>query len=207
MTAQTNDTVTYDDECYAIAGIHGEGLFNPASLGLEPRASCTACWRGFISHYEVKAGQLMLVKLLISRGGLTPPPTIFGTDPDPVPEFPSLAGKRPTREERKLISRVVRAQSWELIYRNIDQSIAYTGGLLLGVDFIDEMYVHMGFHPAYKYRRVLELIFDQGRLMEETDLSAEMEQFRIDIGGNEETPHHDQYDEWRNWIRRRHTRD
>lgn len=54
----------------------------------------------------------------------------------------------------------------------------FTGGLLLAQDFIRELYVHMGFHPPWKYRVVHELSFTDGRLTAERDRSAAMEEIR-----------------------------
>ena len=56
--------------------------------------------------------------------------------------------------------------------------VPFTGGLLLGADFIEELYVHMGFHPAYKYQHVLELTFETGQLLSQSDRSIEMEEIR-----------------------------
>ncbi|MCU0534809.1 MAG: hypothetical protein MUD14_13030 [Hydrococcus sp. Prado102] len=47
--------------------------------------------------------------------------------------------------------------------------------------FIQDLYVHLGFQPAYKYKTVLELIFDGGELIDEADKSEEMERFRQKI--------------------------
>ena len=40
--------------------------------------------------------------------------------------------------------------------------------------FIQNLYVHMGFHPAWKYREVHELLFEDGRLLHAQDRSAAM---------------------------------
>ncbi len=39
-------------------------------------------------------------------------------------------------------------------------------------------YVHMGFHPAWKYKRVVELVFDAGVLKQEFDRSERMAEIR-----------------------------
>ena len=51
-------------------------------------------------------------------------------------------------------------------------------GLLIAADFIRDLYVHMGFHPAWKYEVVLELIFEHGRLTREFERSDEMAEIR-----------------------------
>ena len=42
-------------------------------------------------------------------------------------------------------------------YADVNYPIAYTGGLLLARGFIQKLYEHMGFHPAWKYEQVIEL--------------------------------------------------
>ena len=37
---------------------------------------------------------------------------------------------------------------FDAVYERIGHEIGYTGGLLLADGFIQELYVHMGFHPA-----------------------------------------------------------
>jgi hypothetical protein len=56
------------------------------------------------------------------------------------------------------------------------------GGLLLGAGFIEELYVHMGYHPAWKSKTVLELTFDDGRLDAVHDRSEPMAQRRAAQG-------------------------
>ncbi len=40
------------------------------------------------------------------------------------------------------------------------------------------LYVHMGYHPAWKYEKVHELIFENGLLIEDRDISAKMKEYR-----------------------------
>ena len=61
----------------------------------------------------------------------------------------------------------------------------YTGGLLIADGFIQDLYVHMGFHPAWKYTNVVELVFETGVLQNEFDRSermAEIRQLLLDSG-------------------------
>jgi hypothetical protein len=59
--------------------------------------------------------------------------------------------------------------------------VPFSGGLLLGNDFVKELYVHMGFHPTWKFREVHELIFKEGLLERATDLSKPAADFRKTI--------------------------
>jgi hypothetical protein len=83
-------------------------------------------------------------------------------------EGPPLFGVGPRYDE----------QHWSFVYAPLEVPVSFTGGLLLGRDFIRDLYVHMGFHPGWKYREVHELVFEQGRLREAFDRSAAMEAIR-----------------------------
>jgi hypothetical protein len=162
MTAQIPDVVRYRERDYAIAGVAGSGLFDPADWGIEPVATSTANWRGFSALYELKEERLHLKELSIGiadDNGETPsePVRIFDTLPK------SDRGPFGTP------------------YEFDNAPLPFSGGLLLGDRFIHELYVHMGFHPAWKYEEVLELIFADGRLEKVTDHSAKMAEIRSEI--------------------------
>ena len=59
--------------------------------------------------------------------------------------------------------------------------IQFTGAILIADDFIEELYVHMGFHPAWKFRKVVELIFETGKVMDIRDISKQIEQIRSEL--------------------------
>ena len=69
-------------------------------------------------------------------------------------------------------------QAPDFVVDELREPIPFTGGLLLGNDLIDEMYIHRGFQPAYTYRKVYELVFDCGKLTEEHDRSTQMAEYR-----------------------------
>jgi hypothetical protein len=159
MTAQISDSVTYRGKSYALAGKNGTGLFDPAAHGMKPVGKGSACWRGFICSYAVQDRKLLLDALAVSLD--RPAPTLFGVAPK--------SDKR-------------RFQSFHAIYEELAHVQPYTGGLLLAADFIEELYVHMGFHPAWKYREVHELVFRDGELEQEADRSEQIAEFRRALG-------------------------
>lgn len=143
---------------FSIAGISGSGLFDPAALGIEPQATCTACWRGYVAHYSILNGGLFLTSLDI---GLPQDQAILartGSGPKLFEVLPSL------REDQLLGTH----------YEGFQQPIPFTGGLLLADGFIRDLYVHMGFHPAWKYTNVRELLFEEGRVTRDDDRSEEI---------------------------------
>ena len=60
MSSQRPDMVTYEGESYEVIGLDGDGLFDPEALGIQTVAPHTACWRGFIAGYVVRARRLHL---------------------------------------------------------------------------------------------------------------------------------------------------
>ncbi len=164
MTAKTPDRFKLDDHTYAIVGIHNheyllipgaraDVLFTPEYLDLTPIAIASNCWRGYVCQYTVRDSALILERLSI---GLREP-------------GPEINGVRPT---------VPSEGSRVNIYQDIDLPIEFTGGILIGDGFIQALYVHMGFHPAWKFETVIELIFAEGVLAERRDVSDSMKTLR-----------------------------
>jgi hypothetical protein len=178
MTAQINDVVLYRGREHDLAGISGTGFFDPAEHGLQPHGFSTACWRGFHCTYEVAEQSLFLTRLNIG----------LSLDDRAALEAgggPRLFGRAPRRYTIRGHSVNVHTgetkTSWDssdFLVDGFRELIPFTGGLLLGAGFISRMYVHMGFHPPYKYRVVHELIFESGRLVEECDRSEQMAELR-----------------------------
>ncbi|BAB77352.1 MAG TPA: hypothetical protein DEF48_09805 [Nostoc sp. UBA8866] len=162
MTEQIYDTVLYQKKSFTLASTNGYRLFNPVKYGINFDIISTACWRGYYCTYEVTDTSLFLTKLNI---GLS--------EADHLKRLLKLFGK-PTTQYTK-------SWGWESSDCKIDairKLIPFTGGLLLGNDSICEMYYGMGFPPAYEFRTVYELIFDNGKLIEEHDRSPQMAQLR-----------------------------
>ena len=168
MTAQTPDRFVLNECEYAITGIHNsqyaslgirkDVLFDVSSLGLEPATISSACWRGYICQYGIQRDRLVLEEL--SVGLDEPGPEINGVKPVPSTE---------------------RASHRISVYKGLNLPIEFTGGILVGDEFIRELYVHMGFHPAWKFRTVFELLFEKGKVLEVGDISDKMEKLRREM--------------------------
>ena len=89
-----------------------------------------------------------------------------------------LLGIKPEPDEEIVEADKSRWRLFDVIYRRMNYKVPYTGGLLLARDFIEELYVHMGFHPVWKYREVHEVIFSNGDLLHGSDRSEEIAGFR-----------------------------
>jgi len=189
MTAQISDRFIYRDEDYSLAGVSGKGLFQPDQFGIEIEATCSACWRGFMATYQVWEDTnasteeapprtiLRLIEAAISPKDLhTLPLLLFGAPLEPMrPE--SAAGQDDNTFD-------FYGSMFSHAYRNCPEPVSFTGGILLARGFIEELYEHMGFHPAWKYREVHELVFNDGVLIEAHDRSEPVARVRDKQSGS-----------------------
>ncbi|MEL7509817.1 MAG: hypothetical protein AAFN42_21000 [Cyanobacteria bacterium J06554_1] len=159
MTAQMSDHFRYQDVDYSIIVSRPRRLFSPTIFGLEPVMLHTACYRGFVVHYALNNRQLMVEKFLV---GLTEK-----DGEQSVPKVgPPINGISPTTESQKPSH-----QNW---YNDFNYPFKYTGGILLGNDFMRDLYVHGGTHPVWKYKTVIELSFNDGILLQAFDRSQQI---------------------------------
>lgn len=183
MTAQINDTFFYQGESYEIAGISEGDLFDPAAFGMEPVGTCSACWRGWMAEYALAGRQLVVDVLYVNLLDRDRLPGTFERVPGPpiggvLPVADDQDDGEGEDEEAQLL-RAFQPSSWfNNRYENLGHPLAYTGGLLMASGFIRDLYVHMGFHPAWKYEKVVELVFEGGVLQKECDRSGEMAELR-----------------------------
>lgn len=166
MTAQINDSFRYRDAEYSLAGISEGELFDISLLDLEPAAASTACWRGYQAVFAVVQSRLVLDTLHVNlfRPGA-------GKERYQREVGPVINGVTPSPAEKKV-------DFFNNHYQGLNYHLEYSGGLLLANGFIRSLYVHMGFHPAWKYESVIELIFNGGILMQEFDRSEQMAEIR-----------------------------
>jgi len=163
VTAQIDDVFRFHEREYCVAGISAGELFDPSLLNLEPFGTCSACWRGYQAIFGVSASRLILDALHVN---LLKPGKDYQRE-----EGHAINGMKPTGPKRKY--------DWfNNHYERLNYHLEYTGGLLLADGFIEELYVHMGFHPAWKYQTVIELIFEAGILTREFDRSERMAEIR-----------------------------
>jgi hypothetical protein len=163
MTAQASDQVAYEGHEYALCAYSNGEPFDPKAYGYKPMMASTACWRGYVSGYAMKSDRLLLDRLHINHGDGAHSASLLKTPPP-------LNGVAARQSEHAFIGR------W--LFENVGLHLPYSGGLILARNFIQELYVHMGFHPAWKYEVVHELVFEQGALIEQRDVSVQMAEIR-----------------------------
>ncbi len=83
-------------------------------------------------------------------------------------ESKKINGKKPSKGERYFKHR----------FPDLNLKIKFTGTLLIARDFIQEMYIHMGFQRPMSYENVIELYFEKGKFTKEKNLSKKMEELR-----------------------------
>jgi hypothetical protein len=164
MTAQFPDTFLLNDREFSIVGVRGGELFDPQSIGVKPVPTCSACWRGYVCQYSIKDNKLILDTLRISLG--------YHEGNKFLPQ------RGPQINGVQLIIPNEKHMLFDNLYERLDLNVQFTGGVLLGDGFIRELYVHMGFHPAWKYNTVFGLIFDNGTVVEIRDVSSQIKELR-----------------------------
>ena len=167
MTAQVGDSILIHDRAYDVCGIHGGPLFEPESLGLVPIPPHSACWRGHVDQYRIFRRRLVLERLHVWLGGSSAEPNGRGASQ----RGPAINGAAPQ------VTPITDDMS-ENFYDALRLELPFTGGILAGRGFFRDLYVHMGFPPAWKFKQVYEAIFERGRLKELRDVSPQMADIR-----------------------------
>ncbi len=136
--------------------LRGAPLPEPQDFGMEPHAPHTACWRGYHCSYRIAEAGLTL-DLLTVYGLEAPYPVINGVAPVPV-DHTGVA------------------------YRNLKLRVPFSGTIRIARDFIDALYLHVGFQLPSAYRNVLDISFQRGRSSGVDGRSAEVEALRSSGG-------------------------
>jgi hypothetical protein len=156
MTAQVNDLFRYQGKTYSVTGFSAGEPFDPHALDLNPQGIDTACWRGYQISYGLDGARLLVIELGVNL--------VIDTKDYHRVEGPIIDGVRPIEKTNE--------HPWfNNNYLHLHYPLSYNGGLLLGDDFMEEFYEHMGFQDAWKYRELLELKFTDGWLTEMIDHS------------------------------------
>lgn len=164
VTAQINDNFEYHGFEYSIIGISNGEIFDIALFGFQPTPVCSGCWRGYVAKYAIENCALILnnlsVTILADNEQRIIGPDINGVTPTgPNAEFDFLNNH----------------------YRGLNYKLDYSGELILGSEFIPELYDHMGFQQPWKYKSVVELSFENGLLISEVDVSVKIAKERTKI--------------------------
>ncbi|MHA1459100.1 MAG: hypothetical protein ACTSO6_10645 [Promethearchaeota archaeon] len=156
MTGQIPDKLIYNKNSYSIVGLKGHGLPAPLDFGLEPISPHTANWRGFVMTYEIVNSLLILQNMDV-------------TVKEMKDDLPLINSITPEAKKEGYIN---------LTYTNLNFKTQFVGKILIAKDFIDTMYVHMGFQSPLSFKKVIELNILDGAMTKFTDFSEIMETYR-----------------------------
>jgi hypothetical protein len=163
MTAQMPDVVRHNDEEYVLVGVKGRGLFSPKDFGMTPVSVLTSCYRGYWTEYTCDGGGLWLTEMTVSAQGN---------------RYGEIGGVEPMVERVPPTAR----------YEGIRVQSRFTGRLLIAKDLLQDQYVHMGFQKPAAYRTVIELVVEDGGIVEEIDRSEHYALIRKRSGGEKDAP-------------------
>lgn len=151
MTAQVSDKFVFNGDVYSLIGIIGTSLASPEQFGMKAEMIHTACYRGFYATYELTEEALHLKEFTLREksGNYLP---INGIEAE--------------------------NKNNQATYHGLNILIPFTGRIRLAKDFIEELYIHMGFQKPSAFKTVLDVTLGLGRVMNIQDRSKEMEQKR-----------------------------
>lgn len=131
--------------------MQGGDLISPEKFGMEPEMIHTACYRGYYATYELTEEGLFLREMTLrERNG----------------KYMPIAGVDPEKKE------------YQATYHNLNVRVPFTGKIRLAKDFVEELYIHMGFQKPTAFRTVYDVTLKEGAVLELRDRSKEMEEKR-----------------------------
>lgn len=151
MTAQISDTFIFKGDEYSLIGMTSGDLASPEQFGMEPEMIHTACYRGFYATYELTEKALYLRKLSLREKN---------------ENYLPIGGIEPEQEE------------FQATYHGLSVLVPFTGKIRLAKDFIEELYIHMGYQKPTAFKTVLDMTLKGGQVVELKDRSQEMEEKR-----------------------------
>jgi hypothetical protein len=190
MTRQLTDNFSYRGKPFSLAGICGTGLFRAHEHGMELAQAGTFCYRGYVADYEVwddtRSDPLASAPRTILRlADLRVRPRDIDTLPLLMYGAPLEFIQRPEIKPDVVNDINIYDAIFPCHYRHCPDPVPFTGGLLLGANLITKITENMGYPAAWKYRKVYELIFEDGVLTEEHDRSAQLAKMRREFSRSE----------------------
>lgn len=158
MTAQIKDTYIFENEEYTVIKLSEPPSFNPLQLGVMPFSMCTGCMRGYWCNYRVSEKEGLLLENLY-----------IGTLKD---EYPEIEGILPSDEDTLFGLH---------LYRGINKKIPYTGRILIGSGFTSDYPSDWSAHVPWSFKKIIELVFENGKLVEKNDQSHIAAEIRKDL--------------------------
>ena len=166
MSAQSNDTLTFEGRDFEVTGVSRGLLFDPAGHGFRPVSTSTSCHQGYECRYSVDARGLMLQKLWINYGEFLDDGTF---KPFPMPEFNGVVANENRNDPD--------VWYFSAVYSCVNLALDYTGELLVSADNLSDEGYFRGYPLTWHFNCTLKLSFENGRLVGRKDLSDVMKIF------------------------------
>lgn len=167
MTAQIGDGFIFENSDYSLIAKTGSFSFSPIEYGIIPESACTACWRGFWCVYKVSDKCITVDKLYVNSSDN---------------KYPEINGVFPSKIDGDYLTYM-----GHKLYDGLNIKLPYTGCLLVGKNFMYEYYIHMGYQKPWAYKRLYELKFENGFLIEKKDQSDVAKNIRKQLKKEDKT--------------------
>lgn len=151
MTSQIADTFIFKGEDYSLIGMTEGDLASPEQFGMVPEMLHTGCYRGFYATYELAEEALYLREFTLrERDG----------------KYLPIGQIQPQKDD------------YQATYHGLNEIIPFTGKIRLAKDFIEELYIHMGYQKPTAFKTVFDIVLENGQVIEIIDRSFEIEEKR-----------------------------
>ena len=160
MTMQMMDSFSYRGERAEALAVSRRFSFSPANnFGITTASWATSNHRGFWCDYSVDESLVIKNVYLFSKNHHYPP--INGRNAEEIPEF------RLMLDDINKKARIPKQYQdcFPMQYLSIDYDYEYSGRIVLGISPIRNK------SGRVRYRRVIELVFNSGIVMEASDIS------------------------------------
>ncbi|KKL87810.1 hypothetical protein LCGC14_1931030, partial [marine sediment metagenome] len=137
-------------------------------------SSGTACWRGYIMKYLLTQNHLILDEMRVNA------------------------------KQSKEINDIEPQTGDSLFkyhYKKLNLRSKFTGNILLAKDFIQSMYVHMGFQRPITFKTVIEIKVNDGNVISQMDLSRKMEELRSQDSNRGAQPPSNSQKDIEEWVK------
>lgn len=171
------DIYKYKGKEYSIVAMSVPINFKPQDYGLNPQSCCTACWNGYWCEYHIENEMLLLKNFFMynSKGNY---PLLNGVGIVDQTYHEAMRYELGKKKSKKVM---LEDNMGHRKYQNVNLPINYTGRILVGDDFIQDYYIHMGYQRAWSYRILIEFMFKEGKLIETIDYSDMAEEIRNEM--------------------------
>lgn len=163
MSGQINDILKFGESEFSIIKLSQRINLNLSKYGIVPEDISSDCWRGYWCVYNISDNTLFLEDLYVhSKDDF----------------YPEIEGISPVSQEKHF--------GKYYLYKGLHINCNYTGKILGGNKFLREYYIHTWFQHPWAYQKLLELVFEDGILIETIDQSQLADSIRERIKSDAE---------------------